>query len=303
LIDISEQKTIYNNIYATVINYNCYDDIKNEYVDAFAKIITGKILDAGCGKGIHLKRLLRKGYDVFGIEISEVCCENFLKDTPHENTDIINYSKKEDKYDGLICMDVLEHIDPLQIEETIQALAGLAPIAFFGIANHSDVLNGIELHLITEDSSWWVNLLAKYYKRCYVVSELAYTANTKIFSIIYCDNNEEKEPHLLLLKYIKSQFENTLINYFKNVDQNVIDSLYKSVDISKAEINITKQELEISQQELNKTQQQLISTQQALADAMKIVNHPLVKMQISFWRFIKVRWSGFFRQPGAGYKC
>jgi len=287
VIDIPEQKKIYDQIYTNVENYNFYDEIKNAYVDAFAKIIKGKMLDAGCGEGIHLKRLLREGHDVFGIEISEVCCKKFLQDTPHENTDILTYSKKEVKYAGLICMDVLEHIDPLQIEETIQALAGMAPTAFLGIANHSDVQNGIELHLITEDSLWWLNLLAKYYKRCYIVSELAYSTNTAIFIILYCDNNEENKSQLLLLDRSKNKFEIILINYFRKVDQNIINNLNKTIDISKGKINNIKQELQISQQELNKTQQQLIRTQQTLADAIKIVNHPLVKIQISSWHFIK----------------
>ena len=141
MIDIPEQKKIYDQIYASVENYNFYDEIKNAYVDAFAKSIKGGILDAGCGEGIHLKRLLREGYDVFGIEISEVCCKKFLQDVPHENTDIITYSGRGVKYSGLICMDVLEHVDPLQIGETVKALSLLAPKAFFGIANHSDVID------------------------------------------------------------------------------------------------------------------------------------------------------------------
>ena len=55
--------------------------------------------------------MLSEGYDAFGIEISDICCETYLKDLPHECTDIISYSKKNIKYDALICFDVLEHID------------------------------------------------------------------------------------------------------------------------------------------------------------------------------------------------
>jgi 2-polyprenyl-3-methyl-5-hydroxy-6-metoxy-1,4-benzoquinol methylase len=259
VIDISEQKKIYDHIYANVENYNFYDEIKNEYVDAFVKIIKGRILDAGCGAGIHLKRLLRKGYDVFGIEISEVCCKKFLQDTPHENTDILTYSKKGVKYAGLICMDVLEHIDPLHMEETVKALSLLAPKAFFGIANHSDVINSIELHLITEDSIWWVNRLAKYYKRCYVITELAYQADKKIFFMIYCDASEDKDLSLLQSQYNKTKFDNSLINNFRMVDQKVINSLERELNFKQNEINSLERELNFKQNEIDKYKTDVIN--------------------------------------------
>lgn len=73
----------------------------------------------------------------------------------------------------------------------------------------------------------------------------------------------------------------------EQVCSDICNAIKNKVEKYKNDIKIKKQELEISQQELNKTQQQLISTQQALTNSMKIVNHPLVRMQVSFWRFIK----------------
>ena len=238
MIETPEQKKIYDKIYATVKNYNFNDEIKNAYVDAFAKSVKGKILDAGCGEGIHLKRLLREGYDVLGIEISEVCCKQFLQDTPHENTDILTHSKRGVKYSGVICMDVLEHIDPLYIEETVRALSSLSPSAFFGIANHSDLRNGIELHLIREDSAWWVNLLTKYYKRCYVVTELAYQADRKIFFLIYCDTGED-----LQVQDDKKQY--LLLNNFRIVNQKVVDHLERELNVRQEQINSLERELNV----------------------------------------------------------
>ncbi len=67
----------------------------------------------------------------------------------------------------------------------------------------------------------------------------------------------------------------------------ICNAIKEKVEKYKNDIKITKQKLEISQQELNKTQQQLISDHEALENAMRIVNHPLVRMQIMFWHFIK----------------
>lgn len=256
MTSISEQKYIYDNIYATVKNYNFYDDIKNKYVDAFAKLIDGKIVDAGCGEGIHLKRLLTKGYDVFGIEISEVCCENFLKNMPHENIDILSYCNKGKKFDGLICMDLLEHIDPSQIEETVESLSGIAPTAFFGIANHSDIINGVELHLIRQDSLWWSGLIGKYYRKCYILSELSYASNEKIFFMIYCSNDDSIEK-VSLKSSEESGFEREIIKYFSSVNNDIVDSMFKEITNCVSEIATIELKLELSKQEADSTRNEL----------------------------------------------
>lgn len=283
----ADQKQIYDEIYTNVATYNFYDDIKNDYVDSFARIIDGNILDAGCGEGIHLKRLLDKGYDVFGIEISEVCCTNFLSNTPHENVDIVTYSKKGVRYSGLICMDVLEHISPGQLDETIMALSQLAPTAFFGIANHSDILNGKELHLIREDSRWWVNILSKYYKCCYVVSELSYTQNNKIFFIVYCDNNDCIISNNQADISVNEQYGCSVLNYFKHIDQSIIDRLYKKISENEDALNSVQSQLSNTIIELSDAKNELTSTQLQLANALRIVNHPVVKGLVSIRNFVK----------------
>lgn len=282
MTSIVEQKCIYDNIYATVENYNFYDEIKNKYVDAFANLIDGKIIDAGCGEGIHLKRLMSKGYDIFGIEISEVCCRKFLKDIPHENIDILSFCNKGKRFDGLICMDLLEHIAPSQIEETVEALSGIAPTAFFGIANHSDVINGVELHPIKEDSLWWTELLGRYYSKCYVLSELSYDSNEKIFYMIYCYNDD-------IVKKVSSKITYTLISdleiiqYFNRVCNDIVDSMFKRIthfvsevatnminlESNRQEIDFSKKELESANKIIDVANKELELTKQEL-DSLKI---------------------------------
>lgn len=179
-------KNIYDNTYNKVENYNFHNLVKDIYVDVYAAYVNGRILDAGCGEGIHLKRMLRNGYNAFGIELSTVCCEKYLCDVPHENTDILSFSQKGEYFDGLICMDVLEHIPYENINDTIESLSKIADSAFFGIANHSDVLNGIELHLIQKGYDWWLNTLKKHYK---IVQFITEQFDSKFF-YIYCSNHE-----------------------------------------------------------------------------------------------------------------
>lgn len=158
-----ENKDVYNEIYTKNKAYNHNVMYKYVEVQKFANTIKGKILDAGCGEGWTAKKLRSEGFDLFGIEISDICCNKFLQDLPHECTDIISYAKKDIKYDGLICFDVLEHISYMQIEETIKSLSLMAPKALLGIANHSDIQFGYELHLIQQNEKYWEKLLSKYY--------------------------------------------------------------------------------------------------------------------------------------------
>lgn len=164
-------QNIYDEIYDTEDNYNFHNMIKDAFVDVFAEFVNGKILDAGCGQGIHLKRMLQNGHVAFGIEQSSICCNKYLENIPHMNVDIVRYAEQKQFYDGIICMDVLEHIPYEDIDETLLALKSLSESVFLGIANHSDIIHGTELHLIQKDSKWWESLLKKYFKEVVLIAE------------------------------------------------------------------------------------------------------------------------------------
>lgn len=164
-------KDVYDKVYSSNSDYNFHYPPKDILVDIYAQNVGGKILDAGCGQGIHLKRLLKNGIDAFGIEMSEVCCQKYLSGSPHENVDICSYKPRDGfKFDGIVCMDVLEHVPVDTLAETIEALESLAPSALLGIANHSDIQCGEELHLIQEGIDWWKNKLSSCYSVVYPVA-------------------------------------------------------------------------------------------------------------------------------------
>lgn len=161
-------KDLYNEIYTKNKHYN--HNVMYKY-NELSKFVNAnkhsdrptKILDAGCGEGWNLNNLINDGFDAFGIEISDLCCNEYLQNLPHKCTDIISYSKENVKYDALICFDVLEHISYEEIEDVIKALSIMAPKALLGIANHSDVQFGHELHLIQQDEKYWQEKLGLIY--------------------------------------------------------------------------------------------------------------------------------------------
>ena len=188
MIETRDEEATYDKIYKQVDNYNFFDPRKNAYVDVYARSIRGRILDAGCGEGAHLKRMLGNKIEAFGIELSGVCCQKYLTDLPHRNVDIVTHATSGTTYDGLICMDVLEHISPAELEDNLKALRRLSPSVFLGIANHSDVQGGMELHHIQENSGWWLKRLGSHFSRCTLVKEFPFPKEEPNFFLIECEN-------------------------------------------------------------------------------------------------------------------
>lgn len=143
---------------------------KLKYVLRYAQPISGQVLDAGCGRGSVLRYMLDNGVDAFGVELSKAACDRYLQGLPHANADIISWSDEGRKYAGRVCTDVLEHIPPDQIHKVLAALAKLAPSGFLGIANHSSIHEGHELHVIQKGRNWWVEQLSKHYRDVDVVA-------------------------------------------------------------------------------------------------------------------------------------
>src|SRR6185437_6917366 len=235
--NIGEQKKVYDTIYQEIKNYNFRDPLKDNYVDKFAELI-GKdksFIDLGCGEGANLRRLIGLGYNAEGVEISQVCCENFLADLPHYNSDIVSFAKLGKKYDAAISMDVLEHIPFPDISKVISSVADISSNAFLGIANHSDVLNGVELHLIRENSSWWQSTLSKSFKHVLLINEMQYGAGENIFFMFFCSNDNQvvKDLNSYFCKEIieSLKYDISLVNKVKTTLQNEVSTV-KEINIS-----------------------------------------------------------------------
>ena len=149
-------------------------DAKGSVVRTVVEAVGPKsVLDLGCGQG-HYLRMMRQelGIEGSGVEVSRVCCETYLQAIPHANTDAITFLKEGKSFDFLLCTDVLEHIDPGHVEELLHWAAQASGEALYGIANHSDVQMGLELHLIQEDAAWWADLLARSYASVSLLGEM-----------------------------------------------------------------------------------------------------------------------------------
>jgi len=80
-------------------------------VDLYAKEAKGnKALDIACGMGRNAKLLVKRGFEVDALDISEVAIES-LEEIPSINAQVVDfdeYSLKENAYDLIVCTYFLE---------------------------------------------------------------------------------------------------------------------------------------------------------------------------------------------------
>jgi len=166
---------IYDSVYENISGYDtAYTNKLTAVKNTLPLDKNTSILDIGCGKGHYTRYLKDLGYNnIQGVEFSQYCCENYLKDLTVINEDWLELGPTldNDAFDLAICMDVLEHIEPLNIRDFIKNIQRTCVDGIFGIANHSDFLDGNELHLIQEGIVWWGNLLCEYYSKVELIFE------------------------------------------------------------------------------------------------------------------------------------
>lgn len=181
----------YKEIYSQAFSEKSYSSdyhIQYNYVlkslkNKFLKDDKFSVIDIGSGRG-HLLKTLKIEFP--NIEITSVDLANF------HNLDFVNkfidcdITKEEDrekllndKYDVLINLDFLEHIEEKYIDDILKTFVQISNFHIIAIANHSDKFNDVELHLIQQSNVWWENeKLNKYFK---IINFFPNTANTLYF--------------------------------------------------------------------------------------------------------------------------
>jgi len=121
-------------------------------------------IDIGSGRG-QLLRLIRMNYP--NVKLTSVDIqkfndekETFIRCDLSSHDDRLNLLDK--KYDVLCCTDVFEHLDKTFIDDVINMCSLLSKKCILCIANHSDIINGVELHTIQENDIWWESHLDKH---------------------------------------------------------------------------------------------------------------------------------------------
>lgn len=161
----------YHNIYTNAFSNKNYSKEHHIQYDWVIELLKQKysiqdnftIIDIGSGRG-HMLKLIHANFP--RAVITSVDLDNF------HNLDFVDYFNKcditshddrnnllQNKYDVLINLDFLEHIEEKYIDDILTTFHDLSPYCIIAVANHSDIVNGIQLHLIQKNNDWWKSKL------------------------------------------------------------------------------------------------------------------------------------------------
>jgi 2-polyprenyl-3-methyl-5-hydroxy-6-metoxy-1,4-benzoquinol methylase len=140
---------------------------KFNIIELLGKYKVKTVLDAGCGSGKLMRKLIDKcGSElvVHGFDIANNCLDPYFENTKDEILTVGNLWDPDDfdkEYDAIICTDVLEHIPtekvPLVLKNFYRCTRKLCYLA---IALFQDCFGprilGQPLHLTLKEPSWWL---------------------------------------------------------------------------------------------------------------------------------------------------
>ena len=122
------------------------------------------LLDLGSGRGNMIKKIFDYGYSA-----NIISCD--LRKYHDYNVEFISLDltkikdlNKIPESELILCLDVLEHIEEIYIEKIIDEFSKKCKHCVLSIANHSDIFENIELHLIQKDETFWTSIIEKKFK-------------------------------------------------------------------------------------------------------------------------------------------
>lgn len=193
--------TIYEELFKTD-SYNTHPDDELRYVLALEFLQKHykegeSIIDISSGRGIFIKLLLNKykpelitSTDLKKFHTYDI---NFIELDLNEDSSRDSYYTK---HDFLFAMDCLEHIDESNVYAILKYLSSISKYCFFTIANHTEIVDGVDIHRIQKGMNFWTDLIKKYF---YIQKkDTAYDNRLLIFELIshtaFVTNKEAHGP-------------------------------------------------------------------------------------------------------------
>lgn len=133
---------------------------------------SSKIVDIGCGEGILVEEYRNKSYDIVGVD-------NFYSSEYVKKGDITNLNFKNNSFDLVLCLDVLEHLSYKEQERAIAEIYSILKIngmAIISVPNLAHIASritflllgkllrtsSIERHIGDRPIGEYINLFRKY---------------------------------------------------------------------------------------------------------------------------------------------
>lgn len=195
----------YEEVYAKMFNdpKYCRDEVlfRNTYVIENMKMKKfNSLIDISSGRG-RLINLVKKQFPDTHIVSTDLANYHKIPDTPFLEINLSNPGDRDlliksfefNKRDLLTCLDVLEHLDKSFVEEVFKLFSKVAKTSIFTIANHPEVINGVELHTIQEDMTYWRPIIEKYFKIVKFHDDIYFRNGKPTLYILYCEPLESSQ--------------------------------------------------------------------------------------------------------------
>jgi cyclopropane fatty-acyl-phospholipid synthase-like methyltransferase len=160
--------------------------------DVVKKNNVKNIIDIGSGRGVLLDFLIEENPE---IKILSTDLENFhnlnFDFRKIDLSDNKTFFEVNEKYELLSCLDVLEHLEENLLDDVFSWFSKISENQVLTIANHSEILNGKEIHLIQENLDYWEPIVLNHLE---IISK-----ETKVFYHM-------GRPHYLYILITKSKF-------------------------------------------------------------------------------------------------
>lgn len=114
----------------------------------------GYIYDWGCGNGETVYFLRDKGFVINGMDWVKLNNDMTVGDITDKHN-IVS--------DTALCIDVLEHIPEIKINQVLENMFGTIH-QVINVSNAPSIVENVELHVTKKPIEWWENKLSKYFK-------------------------------------------------------------------------------------------------------------------------------------------
>ena len=180
-----------------------------------------KVLDVGVGSGTFFKQISSE-YETWGIEPSKAAINKFYpNELKIKNGFAHNLPQlfEINSFDTVVSLEVLEHIPPSKIMENLISFYYVGRKYFiFSVANHEDIIDGLDLHINLKDYNEWDKIFAK----LFIIREKVEIHHGK--SCVYLLEKREDNYPEINYKGLTENFFSVIVPLY-NHEQFIIEAL------------------------------------------------------------------------------